>query len=223
MAAATTALTDEQLQREVMAELKWEPRIRPNEIGVAVKNGVVTLSGFVDSFQAKWAAEEAALRVHGVRAVANEIEVRLPNIGERTDVDIARAIVEALEWDSVVPADRIKVTVSKGWVTLEGEVEWQYQKEDAERIARRIVGVKGVANLIHIRPKVSPDDLKQKIEQALIRNALTDAKNIQVEVQGSKVVLKGSVRSHAEKVEAARVAWSSPGVTAVENQLVVTG
>jgi len=223
MAVATAMRTDEEIQRDVMEELKWEPRVRPNEIGVSVKNGVATLSGFVDTFQIKWAAEEAAHRVHGVRAVANEIEVRLPTTAERNDVDIAHAIVEALQWDSFVPADKVKVTVSKGWVTLEGEVEWHAQKEDAERVARRIAGVKGVANLIKVEPRISSNDLKQKIELALIRNALTDAQHIQVQVEGSKITLKGSVRSHAEKVEAARVAWSSPGVTAVDNQLTVTG
>ncbi len=221
--AATSTPTDEEIQREVVEELEWEPRVRAHEIGVAVKNGVVTLSGFVETFQEKWAAEEAAFRVRGVGAVANEIEVRLPTTAERNDVDIARAVVEALQWDAFVPADRIRVTVSKGWVTLDGEVAWNFQKEDAERVARRVVGVKGVANLITVKPSVAPQDLKRRIEQALIRNAATDARHIQIEVQGSRVILRGRVRSYAEKVEAERVAWSAPGVTSVDNQIVVAG
>ncbi len=221
--AATSTPTDEEIQREVVEELEWEPRVRAHEIGVAVKNGVVTLSGFVETFQEKWAAEEAAFRVRGVGAVANEIEVRLPTTAERNDVDIARAVVEALQWDAFVPADRIRVTVSKGWVTLDGEVAWNFQKEDAERVARRVVGVKGVANLITVKPSVAPQDLKRRIEQALIRNAATDARHIQIEVQGSRVILRWRVRSYAEKVEAERVAWSAPGVTSVDNQIVVAG
>src|SRR6266850_8420841 len=136
----TGAHTDAEIQRDVLSELAWEPRVAPNEIGVLVKDGIVTLTGWVDSFQKKWAAEEAAHRVRGVVAVANDIEVRLPVSSERTDAEIAEAVVRALEWDAFVPLDKIKVTVSKGWVTLEGEVEWQYQKQDAERVVRRLTG-----------------------------------------------------------------------------------
>src|SRR6266850_7113583 len=136
--------TDEQLQKDVLAELKYEPSVQPNEIGVAVKGGVVTLTGYVDSYIKRWAAEDAAHRVRGVKAVANDIEVKLPMSSERTDADIAAAAVRALEWDVVVPIDKLDVTVSKGWVTLKGEVEWQYQREDAERVVRRLQGVKGV-------------------------------------------------------------------------------
>ena len=224
--ATATALqseprTDEEIQRAVLAELKWDARVQPNEIGVAVKNGIVTLTGWVDSYIKKWAAEEAAHRVRGVKAVVNEIEVRLPSAAERTDVDIAAAAVRALEWDAGIPIDKLDVTVSKGWVTLRGEVEWQYQKEDAERVVRRLTGVKGVTNLIIVKPRVTPSELKEKIEQALIRNAMTDAQRITVEVQGSKVILKGTVRSWAEKDEAERVAWLAPGVAAVENRITV--
>src|SRR6267378_3820020 len=183
MAIATETRTDEQVQQDVLAELKWDARVNPNEIGVVVKDGIVTLTGWVDSYIKKWAAEEAALRVRGVKAIANEIEVRLPSSAERTDEDIARAALEALEWDALVPTDKIKVTVSKGWVTLEGEVEWQYQKEDAERVIRRLAGVKGVTNLITVKPNVTPSELKKKIEDALVRNAELDARNIRVEVQ----------------------------------------
>jgi osmotically-inducible protein OsmY len=222
MAVLTATRTDEEIQRDVLDELKWDARVRPNEVGVAVSDGIVTLTGWVDSYTKKWAAEEAAHRVKGVKAVANDIEVRLAATAERTDADIAAAVLRALEWDAMVPADKVKVTVSKGWVTLEGDLEWQFEKEAAERAARRITGVRGVTNLVRISPaKPSPTDLKQKIEAALLRNAQTDAQNIKVEVNGSTVVLRGTVRSYAEKQEAARVAWSAPGVKAVENFISV--
>jgi osmotically-inducible protein OsmY len=218
----TMERTDTEIQKSVLAELQWDARVQPNEIGVSVKDGVVTLSGFVDSYLKKWAAEEAAHRVKGVRAVANDIEVRLPGMSERTDADIAAAVTRAIEWDAVVPIDKLDVTVSKGWVTLDGELEYQFQKEEAERAARRVTGVRGVTNLIRVKPtKPVPSDLKKKIEDALVRNAETDAERITVEVKGSTVVLKGTVRSYAEKQEAARVAWSAPGVTSVENQISV--
>jgi osmotically-inducible protein OsmY len=158
-ATSSGTRSDQDIQRDVLAELKWDARVQPNEVGVAVKDGVVTLTGWVDSYTKKWAAEEAALRVRGVRAVANDIEVRLPTSAERTDADIAAAVVRALEWDAFVPVDKIQVTVSKGWVTLRGEVEWQYQKLDAERVARRITGVRGVTNLITVKPRVTPSEL----------------------------------------------------------------
>ena len=219
MTIATLIRTDEEIQKDVLAELKWDAQVQPNEIGVAVKDGVVTLTGWVDSYLKKWAAEDAAHRVSGVRAVANEIEVKLAT--ERTDADIAAAAVRVLEWDSLVLADKIKVTVSKGWVTLRGEVEWQYQKEDAERIVRRLSGVKGVSNLITIKPSVTPAELKEKIEDALVRDAEIDADRITVEVQGGKAILKGTVRSWAEREAAERTAWSAPGITSVDNRIQV--
>jgi osmotically-inducible protein OsmY len=222
MAVMTETKTDQEIQRNVLDELKWDARVQPNEIGVAVKDGIVTLTGWVDSYTKKWAAEEAAHRVKGVRAVANDIEVRIPTMAERTDADIAGAVTRAIEWDAMVPTEKVKVTVSKGWVTLEGAVEWQFEKEAAERAARRITGVRGVTNLIRVQPSTpSPTDIKQRIEAALLRDAETDAQRIQVEVNGSNVTLRGTVRSYAEKQEAARVAWSAPGVKAVENQIQV--
>ena len=221
-ATATETRTDEQIQQEVLAELKYEPRVTPNEVGVVVKNGVVALTGWVDSYTKRWAAEEAAHRVRGVKAVANDIEVRLPGSSERTDADIAAAAIRALHVDAVLPVDKIDVTVSKGWVTLKGEVEWQYQKEDAERVVRRLTGVKGVVNSITVKPRLTPSELKEKIEKALVRSAETDAERIQVEVQGSKVILRGIVRAWAEKQEAERAAWAAPGVTAVENRIQIS-
>ena len=222
VATVTETRTDTQIQADVLAELKWEPRLNPNEIGVIVKDGVVTLTGWVDSYTKRWAAEDVAHRVRGVKAVANDIEVRLTSTDERTDQDIAKAAARALEWDAFVPPEKIDVTVSKGWVTLKGEVEWNYQKQDAERVVRRLQGVKGVSNLITVRPRTTPSELKNKIEQALVRSAELDAKNITVEVDGSKVILKGTVRSWAEKQEAERQAWAAPGVTSVDNRITIS-
>jgi osmotically-inducible protein OsmY len=219
---ATHIRTDEEIQSEVIEELKWDPRVQSNEVGVAVKDGVVTLTGWVDSYLKKVAAEEAAHRVPGVKAVANDIEVRLPAFAERTDADLAAAVVNALRWDAAIPADKVDVTVSKGWVTLKGEVDYYFQKIDAECDSRRISGVKGVTNLITVKPHPLPSDLKQSIEKALIRHAELDAKNITVEVQGSKVILRGTVRSYVEKQAAEDTAWSAPGVTEVDNRIVVS-
>jgi osmotically-inducible protein OsmY len=222
MAVTTETRSDAQIQSDVLAELKWEPRVQPNEIGVVVKDGVVTLTGWVDAYTKKWAAEDAAHRVRGVKAVANDIEVRLPASDERTDADLAAAVVRALEWDAFVPVDKLEVTVSKGWVTLKGEVEWNYQKQDAERAVRRLVGVTGVTNMITVKPRIEASELKENIEKALIRSVETDAKRITVEVDGSAVILKGTVRSWAERQEAEREAWAAPGVTSVDNRITIS-
>ena len=196
---AVSTHTDLSIQEDVLEELKWDSRVRANEIGVAVKDGIVTLTGWVDSYLKKMAAEQAAHRVQGVKAVANDIEVRLPSSSERTDADLAAAVLNALRWDAFIPAGKLDVTVSKGWVTLKGEVEFEFERRDAERAVERLSGVKGVSNLITIKPRLSPTDLKQKIEKALVRNAETDASHITVEVQGSKVILRGTVHAYAEK------------------------
>ncbi len=219
---AISTRTDEQIQANVLEELKWDTRVRPNEIGVAVKDGIVTLTDWVDSYLKKMAAEEAAHRVPGVKAVANDIEVRLPGFAERTDTDLAAAVLNALRWDAAIPTGKVDVTVSQGWVTLKGEVDYAFQKRDAERAVRRLSGVKGVSNLIVVKPQVFPSDLKQQIERALVRNAETDARNITIEVEGSKVILRGTVRSYAEKQAAEDTAWSAPGVTEVENRIVIS-
>jgi osmotically-inducible protein OsmY len=218
----TETKTDEQIQRDVLAELQWDSRVQPNEVGVSVKNGIVTLSGHIDSYYKKWAAEDAALRVRGVVAVANELEVKLPSSAERTDDEIAASAVRALEADTLLVGKNLQITVDKGWITVRGEVEWNFQKEDAERILRRLWGVKGVTNLITVKARPVPAELKDKIEKALVRTAQLDAQRISIDVHGSRVILKGTVRSWAEREEAERTALLAPGVTQVDNRIQVS-
>jgi osmotically-inducible protein OsmY len=223
MTVVTTTRSDEQIRRDVCEEMRWDARVQPNQIGVAVHDGTVTLTGWVDSYDKKWTAERATRRVRGVRAVANDIEVRLPGVGERSDPDIAAAAAQTLEWDTLVPAERIETTVSRGWITLTGVVEWEYQRRAAERAVRRLAGVRGLTNLLGVRPRVRLDaaELRRRIEQALVRSAETDGERITVEVDAGTVVLTGTVRSPAERAEAERVAWSAPGVTTMENRVTV--
>ena len=221
MALATETRTDTQIQADVLAELKWEPRVQSTEIGVVVKDGVVTLTGEVDSYRRRWAAEETAHRVRGVKAIANEIEVQLSRENKKSDADLAAAVVRTLESDALITVDQLDVTVSNGWVTLKGEVEWQYQRQDAERAVRRLAGVVGVTNLITVRPRVAPIDLKDKIEKALLRTAQADARGITVDVDGDAVILKGTVRSWAEREEAEHEAWAAPGVASVDNRITI--
>jgi len=214
--------SDSEIERDVRDELKWDPDLNADDIAVSVKNGVVTLAGFTPSYTDRLEAEAAAKRVAGVHAVANDIEVRLPAIDQRPDPDIARDAVAALKAELPISHDRIKVIVKDGWVTLEGAVEWQYQKNTADSAVRRVKGVKGVTNVVMVKPKVEPADLKRKIMDAFKRNAEVDANRITVEANGSEVILKGTVRSWIEREEAERVAWSAPGVTKVEDRIAVS-
>jgi len=214
--------SDKELKEDVIDELAWDQHLKPVEIGVAVKDGVVTLSGYVDSYNEKMAAERAAQRVSGVKAVVQEIKVRLPNSLQRTDEDIAKAAANALAWSVSVPHDRIKVKVQNGWITLSGEVDWRYQRNAAEDAVCNLLGVVGVTNQVTVKPAVKPTEIKTKIESAFQRNALLDARRIEVQVRGDKVILEGSVRSYAEKVEAERAACSAPGICEVQNNITVS-
>jgi osmotically-inducible protein OsmY len=212
--------TDTQLRQDVLDELEWEPSIDANEIGVAVHNGVVTLTGYVPSYAEKLAAERAAAHVSGVKAIAEEIEVKLPSSSKRTDSEIAEAVVNALKWNPVVK-EAIKVKVEDGVVTLTGEVNWNYERDSAKRIVENLMGVRRLINLLRVRARPSVADVKEKIRKAFERAATLDAAQIQVETHDGEVTLKGRVRSMAEYREAATAAWAGPGVTEVRNQLKI--
>jgi len=214
--------SDSELKRDVENELKWEPSVNEAHIGVTVKDGIVTLTGHVPSYAEKYGAEKATKRVYGVKALAEELDVKLSGSSKRTDEDIAVACVSALKTNYSVPDEKIKVVVNNGWVTLEGEVEWQYQKEAAMNAVRYLTGVTSVSDNITVKARVSPSDIKDKIEAAFKRNAEIDARRVSVEAREGKVILHGRVRSWAEREEAQQAAWAAPGVMAVQNQITVT-
>ena len=213
--------SDSQLQSDVQDEMIWDPSIGRSEIGVACSGGVVTLSGQVDSYAKKFAAVKAAERVTGVHAVADELKVHLPYSSVRTDTDIAHAVADALRWDIEVPDEKIKARVDEGWVWLDGEVEWEYQKSAAERAVRYLTGVKGVSNNVGIKKAVWAPDVKNRIVNALKRNAAIDASQISVTAMDGRVTLRGNVHSWSARSDAERAAWSAPGVTVVQDELSV--
>lgn len=213
--------TDLNIKEDVLDELAWHPNIDETQIGVIVKNGIVTLTGTVDSYSKKIAAEKAVKGVYGVKAVAEDIEVKFSSNKVKSDTDIAKAVVDALKWKSSVPENDIKVKVEDAWVYLSGDVKWSYQKNAAKRTVEELTGVKGVVNSITLKQTVEPFEIKNRIKKAFKRSAELEAKNIQVKVDGHIVTLNGAVHSLAEKEEARRAAFFAPGVTKVENNLKV--
>ena len=214
-------VTDSDIKRDVEAGLRWDPDIDASDIGVSVKDGVVTLTGFVRSYSQKYEAEREAKTIKGVRGIANDIEVKLPALNEHPDPEIARDAVAALKRELPYSSEHIKVTARNGWITLEGDVEWMFQSQRAQDAVRRVKGLKGVSNLIKVKPRTSPADVKAKIEEALKRSAALDAQRITVEASGGEIILRGTVRSWAERQDAERAAWRAPGVSHVDNRITI--
>jgi osmotically-inducible protein OsmY len=213
--------SDLQIQKDVMEELKWEPFLNASEIGVAVRNGIVTLSGHVDSYSKKLAAEKVTRKLAGVKAVAEDIQVGISPADRKTDAEIAEAILNALKWHSGVREEKIKIKVEDGHVRLDGEVEWEYQRSSARKAIENLAGVRSVINLISLKPVTTATDIQQKISSALLRSATVDSGKITPEVIGSRVILRGKVRSFAEKEDAEIAAWNAPGITNVESNLEI--
>jgi osmotically-inducible protein OsmY len=213
---------DSDIKRDVEDELRWDPDIDATDIGVAAHNGIVTLAGFVRSYAQRTEAERDAKRVAGVVGVANDIEVRLPVLDQRPDPEIARDAASALKTELPFSSENIKVVVRDGWLTLEGAAEWNYVRERAESSVKRVRGVKGVTNAITLKPKVQPHEVRRKIEDALRRSAELDASRVTVESSGGEVILRGTVKSWAERQEAERAAWAAPGVTRVDNRITIS-
>jgi osmotically-inducible protein OsmY len=212
---------DLQIQKDVMDELKWEPFLTSSDIGVSVKNGIVTLSGIVDSYAKKRAAERAARNVAGVKAVAEDIQVGISPAFKKTDAEIAEAVLNALRWHSAVQEEKIKIKVEDGFVRLEGEVEWEYQRNQAQSAIENLTGVKSVVNLVTVRPKLTTTDVRQKISSAFHRSATIDADRVHIDLNAGKVTLTGKVRSFTEKDDAERAVWSAAGVVSVDNKLEI--
>jgi osmotically-inducible protein OsmY len=217
----TIEKTDTELQKDVMSELKYDPSVKVSDIGVLAKNGTVTLNGYATSYSEKWEAVHATKRVAGVKAIADDIEIQLPASSHRTDTDIAAAAINQIEWSTTIPNGTVQATVRDGWITLEGQVEWWYQKNAAGGLVKQMAGVKGLTNSISISPKVTKHEVETDIKSAFKRSAMLDAEHIRVETSGNNVTLHGQVRNYSEYDEAERVAWSEPGVSTVDNRLEV--
>ncbi|MGO4671843.1 BON domain-containing protein [Bosea sp. 2YAB26] len=214
-------MNDLLLREYVLNELEFEPSVSAAHIGVAVENGTVTLSGHVGSYAEKLAAEHIVQRVKGVRAIAQEIEVRLPSDKKTNDDEIAQRAVDLISWDTTIPDEKVKIKVQDGWITLTGSVDWYFQRDAAEAALRKLSGVAGVINLIAVKPRVEASDVKNRIESALKRSAELEAGQIRVMVSGGRVTLEGKVKAWHERGVAERAAWAAPGVTAVEDHLAI--
>ena len=214
--------TDEQIRKDVLAELEWDPAVKPSHVGVAVREGVVTLTGHLDTYAEKYAIERAVQRVEGVRTVAVEVDVKLEPGHQRNDSEIAAAAESALRWHALVPHDRVRVQVERGWVTLGGEVDWEYQRAAAVKAVRPLTGVVGVTNGLTLKPQTTPANIADRIRDALARHAEREARHIEINVKGNTVTLQGRVDSWPERAAAEGAVWSAPGITRVVNELSVT-